>query len=396
MKISILIPTYNDSKYLKETLNSIFFQTYDNYEVIIIDDGSIDETKKIIEEYIIEYDKNKKIKYIYQENQDQLNAILNGINYLTGDYVTFLHSDDIFPDNNYLYNLNEFIKEHKEYDSFIGDLIIIDENSQKKNIWKALPYNKNSKSSCKLILNNGANIYGDVGIHKKNVYLNQIKNNYLTWNTPFWIDFFHNGKILKVKNIKFPIYKYRIHTENYVSNEVGKFGALNGELRTLINLCGIYSIPFFSLQQFVFKILRIKGIRKLGLSGKYNILAKNKKTSKKKVYKLVKATIKNKYVDVQNIIFLDSLLGFYKNNESNKKIKLKSNMPDDILKGKDIREFTRLMFASQLPDIYVELMKYMKEGFSEIIVKNEEEKIKVLDLINLMCILPYCKVKIGE
>lgn len=89
-KISVMTPTYNDAKSLEETLNSLVKQTYQNWEQIIIDDGSTDNTKQIIDEFVKKNKVEDKIKYIYQENKDQLNAILNGLEQATGDYIFVL------------------------------------------------------------------------------------------------------------------------------------------------------------------------------------------------------------------------------------------------------------------------------------------------------------------
>ena len=91
MKISVLTPSYNDEISITKTLNSLKNQTYTDWESIIIDDGSTDETKRIIEDYKKKNNLEDKIKYIYQENQDQLNALLNGLQYVKGDYIFILH-----------------------------------------------------------------------------------------------------------------------------------------------------------------------------------------------------------------------------------------------------------------------------------------------------------------
>ena len=101
-KVTILTPTYNDGDTIEKTLLTIRQQTYKNWEHIIIDDGSTDNTKNIIVNYKEKYDKEDKIKYIYQENSDQLNAIINGSKYITGDYVYILHSDDFMPSETFL------------------------------------------------------------------------------------------------------------------------------------------------------------------------------------------------------------------------------------------------------------------------------------------------------
>ncbi|WP_050008079.1 glycosyltransferase family 2 protein [Butyrivibrio sp. WCE2006] len=90
IKVSIIIPTYNMEKYISECLDSIFQQTLDNYEVIVIDDGSTDNTRELISS---KYSQNRII-YIYQENQGVGNARNKGIELAQGDYLLFIDPDD--------------------------------------------------------------------------------------------------------------------------------------------------------------------------------------------------------------------------------------------------------------------------------------------------------------
>lgn len=91
MKISVIIPTYNASEYIKDAINSVLFQKYSgNVEIIVVDDGSTDDTKKVLAEYI----KDKKIIYIKQKNQGQASARNAGVKKSTGDFIAFLDSDD--------------------------------------------------------------------------------------------------------------------------------------------------------------------------------------------------------------------------------------------------------------------------------------------------------------
>ena len=83
-KVSIIMPTYNDSNTIIRTLTSLLIQTYKNWELVIVNDGSTDNTATIINDFIDENHLSHKIKYLYQENQDQLNAIKNGLNYAKG------------------------------------------------------------------------------------------------------------------------------------------------------------------------------------------------------------------------------------------------------------------------------------------------------------------------
>lgn len=100
IKFSIIIPTFNVEKYLSKCLESILLQTYSNYEIIIIDDLSLDKTKDIIERYRC---KHKRIKTIFnKENSGPSMARQKGINIAKGEYIIFVDADDQYCDSNAL------------------------------------------------------------------------------------------------------------------------------------------------------------------------------------------------------------------------------------------------------------------------------------------------------
>lgn len=90
-KVSIVIPAYNAMSYLPETLENVLKQTFDDFEVIVINDGSSDET----EQYVFQI-KDPRIKLIYQENQGLAGARNTGIAHAEGEYITFLDADDLW------------------------------------------------------------------------------------------------------------------------------------------------------------------------------------------------------------------------------------------------------------------------------------------------------------
>ena len=90
-KISIIIPIYNTEEYLRECLNSVINQTLKEIEIILIDDGSTDNSGKICEEYA---SKDKRIKVIHQKNQGAAISRNKGIDLAQGKYLYFLDSDD--------------------------------------------------------------------------------------------------------------------------------------------------------------------------------------------------------------------------------------------------------------------------------------------------------------
>lgn len=100
---SIVIPTYNREHLIENTINSIIKQNYKNYEIIIIDDGSTDNTEKFIKD---RYSENKKIFYYFKDNGERGAARNYGFKKAKGEFVIFLDSDDLLTELhlNYLYD----------------------------------------------------------------------------------------------------------------------------------------------------------------------------------------------------------------------------------------------------------------------------------------------------
>lgn len=96
--ISIIVPIYNAEKYLGECVDSILGQTYENFELILVDDGSSDNSGKICDEYAA---KHERIKVIHKENGGVSSARNTGLDNAKGEYITFVDSDDTI-DKQYL------------------------------------------------------------------------------------------------------------------------------------------------------------------------------------------------------------------------------------------------------------------------------------------------------
>ena len=90
--ISIIIPTYNREQRISKAVQSVFDQSATNWELIIVDDGSTDKTKKAIEKYLLD----ERVQYFFQENSGVSAARNRGVELSKGDYLIFLDSDDYF------------------------------------------------------------------------------------------------------------------------------------------------------------------------------------------------------------------------------------------------------------------------------------------------------------
>ena len=121
MKLSIIVPNYNNSKFLQKCIESILKQTFCDYELIIIDDGSTDDSKKIIDKF-----SDDRIIKIFQYNQNGAIARNRGLEIARGKYIFFLDSDDELYDDHVL---ERMLKEIKNNDLLLTNYCTVDENS---------------------------------------------------------------------------------------------------------------------------------------------------------------------------------------------------------------------------------------------------------------------------
>ena len=135
--ISVIVPVYNVEKYLEQCIESIINQTYKNLEIILIDDGSTDNSGKICEKYA---KRDQRIKVVHQKNSGVSSARNTGIDFSTGKFINFIDSDDYIEKDmiEYLYNMIQTeradISMCSAYDVYDDKTIF----SAKKNIYLTL------------------------------------------------------------------------------------------------------------------------------------------------------------------------------------------------------------------------------------------------------------------
>lgn len=93
--VSVIVPCYNQADYLREALDCVLAQTYTNWECVIVDDGSNDNSCAVAQEYL---NKDTRFAYLYQENQGPSVARNNGIQHSSGEYILPLDADDLIAD----------------------------------------------------------------------------------------------------------------------------------------------------------------------------------------------------------------------------------------------------------------------------------------------------------
>lgn len=105
--VSVIIPVYNTEKYLESCIESILHQTYQNLEIILVDDGSTDQSPAICDRFA---EKDSRIKVIHKENEGLGYTRNCGLKHAVGEYVSFLDSDDILDEDTYEYCIREMEK----------------------------------------------------------------------------------------------------------------------------------------------------------------------------------------------------------------------------------------------------------------------------------------------
>lgn len=127
MKISIITPNYNYAQYLPELLHSVASQDYPDIEHVIVDDGSTDDSVKIIEQFVSNFP--GRFKLIEQANSGQSAALNTALQHVTGDLIIWINSDDYFTENIFT-RIASFFRDNLDVDILFGDIHFVDLDGQ--------------------------------------------------------------------------------------------------------------------------------------------------------------------------------------------------------------------------------------------------------------------------
>ncbi|WP_372519746.1 glycosyltransferase [Candidatus Ruminimicrobiellum ovillum] len=197
--ISIMMPTYNNGKYIKQAIESIYAQNYDNIEIIVVDDGSTDNTKEILKQY-------KDIKYFYIEHKGIPFARNVALENSKGEYIAFCDSDDYWLPNK-INKQMQYFKDHPNCEIVFTKYENFFENENLKTNRRAV-YEKKVEDVFKQYLPSSIvkkSLFDKYGFFDENFNVSE--------DTEFLYRIFKKG--IKVNNI-IPevLYKRRIHGKN--------------------------------------------------------------------------------------------------------------------------------------------------------------------------------------
>lgn len=322
--ISVIIPIYNVEKYISKCLDSVINQTYKKIEIICVDDGSPDNSIKILEEY---EKKDSRVKIIRQENRGLSGARNTGIKNSKGEYIFFLDSDDWLPSNS-LELLYKDILLNKS-DISVGNLIKVYPKKNKEIGLKKLKKNNYSLRNYLEYSINKRNFTANVvnKLYKTKIIVeNEIlfKEKILYEDFLFTIQYFIYCKRISV--IKEKVYYYFLERENSIVNTVSM-----RDLETFLNVIEIEKFLIKNnqkeilnskyFQNYIFEWLLSATVSKLFKNGNvssiekmyylikdnfifkkyYNLYQKNKIISIKKLFSFIFYTNKNIFLKIIKI-----------------------------------------------------------------------------------------------
>lgn len=198
--VSIVLPTYNGEKYIKEAINAIINQTYKNWELIVVNDCSTDSTLKIVNEYT---KKDTRIRVISNETNKKVPASLNiGFNEAKGEYYTWT-SDDNYYYPNAIEKMINFLENNQEYGMVYTSCDILSINKKTNKITANKPPKLESFLE--------GNIFGACFLYRKNV-AKSIGKYSEKWHLADDYDYFLRIALrYKIANLNEVLYAYRKH-----------------------------------------------------------------------------------------------------------------------------------------------------------------------------------------
>ena len=385
VKISVLIPAYNSAKTIVEALESIKNQTYQNWEIILINDGSQDKTEKILRRYL----GNTKLplKYTKQTHHNYFKAIRHGLKYASGEIIFVLDADKILFNQNVFYRAVSTILGEKCDGMFVGIRAMYQRLKDGK-FHLVRPYYRNEVSLIKTALGLGTNIYTNYAFWRREIFETSVYENYLINGMPAWYNA-ENNLGLRVVNGNFVGLKYRVSKKvNLGDNPLKQNNSktlfeLSTNLRTLHHIVSRINVPAYSTQATLYNL-----ISRLHIASLYPSIFKQGQTSLKKITPLVVKNIKDSELDN---VYLKTIVDFSNNFDPQKTAKIVIPKGTKIYWGTEIDEFSNKLSKNMLDQFYYDLMKIISQGTTIYKIKKDDQK-KLEQILEFFTIRDYVKI----
>lgn len=385
VKISVLIPAYNSAKTIVEALESIKNQTYQNWEIILINDGSQDETEEILRRYL--GNTKLSLKYTKQTHHNYFKAIRHGLKYASGEIIFVLDADKILFNQNVFYRAVSTILGEKCDGMFVGIRAMYQRLKDGK-FHLVRPYYRNEVSLIKTALGLGKNIYTNYAFWRREIFETSVYENYLINGMPVWYNA-ENNLGLRVVNGNFVGLKYRVSKKvNLGDNSLKQNNSktlfeLSTNLRTLHHIVSRINVPAYSTQATLYNL-----INRLHIASLYPSIFKQGQTSLKEITPLVVKNIKDSELDN---VYLKTIVDFSNNFDPQKTTKIAIPKGTKIYWGTEIEEFSKKLSKNTLDQFYYDFMKIIGQGTTIYEIKKDDQK-KLEQILEFFTIRDYVKI----
>ena len=385
VKISVLIPAYNSAKTIVEALESIKNQTYQNWEIILINDGSQDETEEILRRYL--GNTKLSLKYTKQTHHNYFKAIRHGLKYASGEIIFVLDADKILFNQNVFYRAVSTILGEKCDGMFVGIRAMYQRVKDGK-FHLVRPYYRNEVSLIKTALGLGKNIYTNYAFWRREIFETRVYENYLINGMPVWYNA-ENNLGLRVVNGNFVGLKYRVSKKvNLGDNSLKQNNSktlfeLSTNLRTLHHIVSRINVPAYSTQATLYNL-----INRLHIASLYPSIFKQGQTSLKEITPLVVKNIKDSELDN---VYLKTIVDFSNNFDPQKTTKIVIPKGTKIYWGTEIDEFSNKLSKNMLDQFYYDLMKIISQGTTIYKIKKDDQK-KLEQILDFFTIRDYVRI----
>lgn len=266
--VSIILPTYNGSQRIEMAIKSVLDQKYSNWELLVLDDGSIDNTALIVDNFVKQ---DNRIRYIKNEVNLGIQKTLNkGLREAKGEYIARIDDDDVWSDENKLLEQVSFLEKNKEYVLVGTGVVIVDENDNE--LFRYLLPEKDVEIR-KKILGKNCFIHSSVLFKKANVLnmggYDESLNTRHVEDYDLWLRL---GLLGKFANL--PTYAVRFKLHNASISARNKIEQYNKIFKVINNFKGKYPNYLISYLRGLARIVVYGFFAKLPISFSFNKMYK--------------------------------------------------------------------------------------------------------------------------